>query len=155
MTCGGNMARLMGATGLYRLTGESPVDWELAAYQAGFAVIEEAMAALEAELFALTAPAGRLAAWELLFRRQASGAGLGFRRQAAAKALGLRYGPATLGSLCQEVLPVAGVEGTVGEQAGKLLVTGVLRGVTETEARRLLDRLLPAHLAWELTLLEE
>ncbi len=37
----------------------------------------------------------------------------------------------------------------------KLLVTGVLRGVTETEARRLLDRLLPAHLAWELTLLEE
>lgn len=151
MTCGENMARLMRATGVYKLPGGTPADWELAAYQAGFGVIEQAMAALEKELFVLTAPAGRLAAWELLFRRQSSAAPLPVRRTAAAKALGLRFGPATLESIRQEVLPAAGLSGSVSESEGKLLISAALQGVTEAEARRLLDRLLPAHLEWELT----
>lgn len=91
MTGGEHMARLLRATGLYTLPGDSPADWELDALAAGLDILEEAAAGLEEELFLLTAPARRLAEWEKLFRSQSSGAGLTVRRMAAAKALGARF----------------------------------------------------------------
>lgn len=36
-----HLAQVLEGTGLYELTGSSPVDWELAAYGAGFALLEE------------------------------------------------------------------------------------------------------------------
>lgn len=153
MNSGAHMAQVLGATGIYKLTGESPADWELAGFAAGFQVIEEAMAGVESELFALTAPAERLREWEKFFRFQASAGELEMRRKGVAKALGLRCERASLRAIQETVLPIAGVEGTVAEADGKLVITGSLRGVTEKEAKRLLDRHLPAHMEWELTLI--
>lgn len=146
-----HMAQVLGATGIYKLTGDSPVDWELDAYGAGLQVLETAMAELEGELFALTAPSGRLAEWERLFRSQESGAELAVRREAAAKAIGLRPVPATLQAVREEILPIAGIKGTVAAEGSKLTITvEEYQGVTAKEAKRLLDRLLPAHLEWEI-----
>lgn len=153
MTGGEHMARLLRATGLYTLPGDSPADWELDALAAGLDILEEAVAGLEEELFLLTAPARRLAEWEKLFRSQSSGAGLTVRRMAAAKALGARFERPSLRAIQANVLPAAGVLGTVQEEGGKLAVSGSLQGVTLKEAKRLLDRLLPAHMEWELTVL--
>ena len=75
------------------------------------------------------------------------------RRTAAAKALGARFERPSLRAIQENVLPAAGVLGTVQEEGGKLAVSGSLQGVTLKEAKRLLDRRLPAHMEWELTVL--
>lgn len=146
------MARVLRATGLYTLPGGTAADWELEAMAAGFAAAEEDLAALEAELFILTAPAERLSEWEKLFRSQASGAALDVRRNAAAKALGARFERPSLKAVQENVLPAAGVLGTVREEDGRLIIEGSLQGVAPQEAKRLLNRLLPAHMEWELVL---
>lgn len=152
MTGGAHMAQVLRATGLYTLPGDTPADWEQAAYCAGLDSAEAELDTLEQSLFALTAPAEALARWEALFRSQASSGELGARRRGVAKALGLRFRRPTLGAIQEEVLPAAGIAGTVAESQGKLTITGTRQGVTEAEARRLLDRLLPAHMEWELVL---
>ena len=67
-----HMAQVLEGTGLYSLTGSTPVDWELDAYSAGFAPLEAAFDKLLADLFAATATRERLAQWEALFRPQPS-----------------------------------------------------------------------------------
>lgn len=152
MTGGGHLAQVLRATGIYTLPGDGPADWELEGYLAGLDRAEEELNVLEQSLFVSTAPAEQLARWESLFRAQASAGELAARQRGAAKALGLRFQRATLGAIQEDVLPAAGIAGTVAEAGGTLTVTGSLQGVTEKEARRLLDRLLPAHLEWELVL---
>ena len=111
MSGGENIRRLLEATGIYRLTGRSPVDWEVDAYQAGLGQADAALEALEAELFLSSAPGERL----------------------------------------QDLLAAAGVRGSLREEDGKLLVAlEEYQGVTAQEAQRMLDRLLPAHLEWEI-----
>ena len=44
-----HMAQVLEGTGLYSLTGSTPVDWELDAYSAGFAPLEAAFDKLLAE----------------------------------------------------------------------------------------------------------
>ena len=44
-----HMAQVLEGTGLYSLTGSTPVDWELDAYSAGFAPLEAACDKLLAE----------------------------------------------------------------------------------------------------------
>ena len=61
-----HMAQVLEGTGLYSLTGSTPVDWELDAYSAGFAPLEAAFDKLLADLFAATATRERLAQWEAL-----------------------------------------------------------------------------------------
>lgn len=152
MTGGAHMAQVLRATGIYTLPGNTPADWEQDAYCAGLDSAEGELDALEQSLFALTAPAERLAQWEALFRAQASSGALPARRKGVAGALGLRFQRPSLRAIQEQVLPAAGIAGTVAEADGKLSITGSLQGVTEKEARRLLDRLLPAHMEWELTL---
>lgn len=144
------MAGILSATGLYKLTGVSPVDMELDAYGAGLGLIEADMALLEAELFVMTAPGDRLREWEKLFRWQASSGELEDRRRGVAKALGAWQGEMSLAAIA-DILDIAGVRGEATYADGKITVTASgFMGVTEREAKRLLDRLLPAHLEWEL-----
>ena len=71
-----HMAQVLEGTGLYSLTGSTPVDWELDAYSAGFAPLEAAFDKLLADLFAATATRERLAQGEALFlRAEYDGAG--------------------------------------------------------------------------------
>lgn len=151
MTGRENMAGIMAATGLYKLTGSSPVDWELDAYGKGLGILEADMELLEAELFVMTAPAQRLDQWEKLFRCQASGGSLEDRRLGVAKALSPGPGALSLPAL-EDILLIAGVRGGISWSEGKLHISvQEYIGVKEAEAKRLLDRLLPAHLEWEIT----
>ena len=150
MSGGENIRRLLEATGIYRLTGRSPVDWEVDAYQAGLGQADAAMEALEAELFLSSAPGERLERWELLLRPQASEASLEERRRALVQAFSAWNRPANLEAM-QDLLAAAGVRGSLREEDGKLLVAlEEYQGVTAQEAQRMLDRLLPAHLEWEI-----
>lgn len=149
MSGGENIRQVLKNTGIYNLPGNSPVDHEVEAYAAGLEIVEDAMERLEKDLFALTATPERLAQWELLYRGQAAGGNLEARRKAAAQALGRQGGPVTAGNL-DEILEAAGIRGTWEEVDGKLVIHATEYLCTsETEAKRLLGRLLPAHWKWE------
>ena len=114
------MKQVLEATGLYALPGDSPTDWELDAFGAGFAQLEERRERLLQDLFPQTAGEERLSQWE------------DFTPQGV-----------------QALLVGAGVQGLVLEEEGSLtVVLGKLLGVSKEEAARELDQLLPAHLAW-------
>lgn len=150
MTAAEHMAQVLRGTGLYTLDGDTWVDAELSAYGAGFALIEAFFTELLRELFIETAAGYGLDCWELLFRPQVSAGTAGQRRASLLARLGVGGDAHTLAEY-SALLPGAGVEGTLAEtEEGGLLVTGSPAGVTEEEAERELDRLLPAHLAWEL-----
>lgn len=152
MTGGEHIRRVLEATGVYRLTGDSPVDREVDAYAAGLRVAEEAMDLALEELFVETAPAQRLEQWELLFCRQAPGGSLDQRRRALLRRLALHRRPGTLEDLAA-VLEAAGIDGTVEEsETGLTVRVKALMGVSEQEAGRLLERLMPLHLRWELVM---
>ena len=137
-----NMAGIMTATGLYKLDGSSPADWELDAYNEGLLAIRSEIEALLDELFVMTAPPERLSQWEELFYCQSRGGAIEDRRRGIARALGFYPGPMNGGAI-KELLDIAGVRGEVIKAGGFL-------GVTKREAERLLDRILPAHISWEL-----
>lgn len=71
-----HMGHVLEATGLYRLTGDTPVDWELSAYGAGFARLEERFQGILENMFPQTAGREKLAQWETLFRPQPAEASL-------------------------------------------------------------------------------
>ena len=87
-----HMAQVLEGTGLYSLTGSTPVDWELDAYSAGFAPLEAAFDKLLADLFATTATRERLAQWEALFRPQPSTAPVEDCRDTVASRMAARPG---------------------------------------------------------------
>ena len=146
MTAREHLAKLLSGTGMYQLTGSTPVDWELSGYGAGFALVEERLEALLGDLFAVTA--GRLAAWEQLFRKQPAAAALEDCREMVHSRLSVRPDGVNLDAL-QALLPGAGVRGLLLENGKELtVVLGKLLGVTKAEAARELEQLLPAHLTW-------
>lgn len=148
MTAREHLAKVLAGTGLYQLTGSTPVDWELSSYGAGFALVEERLDSLLGDLFARTAGRQRLAVWEQLFRKQPSTAALEDCREMVHSRLSARPDGVNLEAL-QALLPGAGVRGLVQESGDELtVVLGKLLGVTKAEAARELDQLLPAHLTW-------
>ena len=73
-----------------------------------------------------------------------------FRSRALVQAFSAWNRPANLEAM-QDLLAAAGVRGSLREEDGKLLVAlEEYQGVTAQEAQRMLDRLLPAHLEWEI-----
>ena len=145
-----HLREILNATGVYHLTGDTPVDWELEAYGAGFAVLEDAWEKLREELFLETAPKSRLDRWEELFRAQPSSEGEQERREALRVRFSVHPGLHTPGEF-SAMLKAAGIRGAVREtEEGIRVALGRFLGITEEEARRELDRLLPAHLPWEL-----
>lgn len=150
MDCVENMRKVLTESGAYVLDGSSMVDQELEAYGAGLRTVEEEAQRLEGELFVLTASAERLGSWERLYRRQASWADIEVRRRGVAKALSCRGGLVLRGDL-EGLLEAAGVKGSARMEDGKLIIhVEEYQGVTETEARRVLGRLMPLYIKWEI-----
>lgn len=151
MDCLENMRKVLSGTGAYALDGNSMVDMELEAYAAGFRIVEDSLSQLEEDMFAMTAGPEQLGVWERLYRRQASWAGPELRRKGVAAALSFRGGP-VLARDMEGILAAAGIKGSAGMQDGKLVITVTeYQGVTETEAVRLLGRLIPLHVRWEIS----
>lgn len=153
MTGGENMRRIMEESGVYKLTGNSPLDWELDACEAGLKTVWDRAEELEKDLFVQTASPEALACRELLYRPQACSSGeLEERRGALIKALSPYPGPASLETI-ESLAEACGVKAKAQEGEGKLVLVGEkLIGVTEKEAKRMLEQVLPSHLEWELTL---
>lgn len=149
MRAAAHMRQVLEATGLYQLGEDSPTGWELEAFGAGFALLEERFDRLLEDLFPQTAGEGRVGQWEALFRPQPSQAALEERRGMVLARQALGEKPFTLAGV-QALLKGAGVRGLVLEEAeGISVVLGKLLGVSKEEAARELDQLLPAHLPWD------
>lgn len=142
----------LNATKGFALTGETSADWECAACALGLEQLEAAIQALLADCFAATAGEEQLESWEKLFQPGvAAGGSAKERRQVLVSRLAVRPGGFTPGDF-QRALPGAGVEGTVSDSGGTVsVVYEKLLGLPESEVRRELDLLLPAHLPWTLT----
>ena len=141
MDCVENMRGVLNAAGAYKLTGDSAIDQELEAYGVGPKAIEEQ---------AVTAGEERLGVWERLYRRQPSWADPDTRRRGVAAALSRRGGPVLPGDM-EGILAAAGIRGTARIEGGRLLIHAEeYVGVTETEAHKILGRMLPLHLGWEI-----
>lgn len=150
MTCLENMHKILGESGAYKLTGDSMIDRELEAYGAGLGPLEQEAQRLQEDLFAMTAGSERLTEWERMYRRQASWAELEPRRRGVAAALSRRGGPVLSGDI-EGILAASGIKGSAVMEAGKLVITVTeYQGVTESEAQRLLGRLIPLHVKWEI-----
>lgn len=143
------MREILNSTGIYRLTGESSADWETNACGAGFSLLENALESLLGSLFALLSPEEGLDRWEKLFRPQVSSDTLERRRNMLHNRLSMNPGRFSPGEFSSMIYG-AGVEGEVLEDGeGLRVLLGRTLGVTEEEARRELDQVLPAHLPWE------
>lgn len=143
-----HMKQVLDRMGLYEFTGNSAVEWELAAYDAGFSLLEERFDKLLGDLFVDTASRERIAQWEALFRVQPALADLVDCRETVRQRFSIHpdgFKPQAVG----EVLPAAGVRGLLLEETKKLVVLlGRLMGINQSEADRELDRLLPSHIPW-------
>ena len=151
MDCVENMRGVLNAAGAYKLTGDSAIDQELEAYGVGLKAIEEQAQRLENDLFAVTAGEERLGVWERLYRRHGfRPAGKRSSMRGVAAALSRRGGPVLPGDM-EGILAAAGIRGTARIEGGRLLIHAEeYVGVTETEAHKILGRMLPLHLGWEI-----
>ena len=142
------MRGILNGTGAYFLTGESPGDWDLNACGAGLDRLESAMDDLLANVFPPTMGEARLTVWEHLYRPQSSGAGLEERRTMLAERLAMNPRKLSLRDF-SSMLRGAGVAGELKETAeGLTVLVGKWLGVSEKEALRELNEILPAHLPW-------
>lgn len=143
-----HMRQVLENTGLYNLTGNSPVEWELAAYDAGFTLVEERFDRLLADLFVDTASREKIAQWESLFRTQPALGGLEDCRETLRQRFSIHPDSFTFQAV-SDFLPAAGVRGLLMENNGSLVILlGRLMGVNQKEAERELNRLLPSHIPW-------
>lgn len=143
------MRDILNGTGGYRLTGETSADWEVNACGAGLDALQNAVDVLLSDLFVSTASDARLAAWEKLFRPQPTAGAIEDRRETLGERFSMNPGRFRPGDF-SSMLGAAGVAGQVLEESGGLRVlAGRLLGITEEEAKRELDDVLPAHLPWE------
>ncbi len=150
MTAAEHMRRVMAGSGVYILDGDTPVDWELEAYGAGFALVQEAAENLLREMSLETAPAGRLAQWEAGWPGgPCGGVSLEDRRAMAAQWLASRPGPLLAGQL-PGLLLAAGIRGEAVEANGGLAITAEAYLIPEAQARARLQKLLPVHMGWSL-----
>lgn len=144
------MRKLLNDTGVYRLTGTSSADWEINAAAAGLESLESAIDRLTGDIFAETASSAAIDKWESLFRPQPSHANITERRQMLRARLSLNPTCFTPKSL-PDILAAAGVAGeALEEEDGLRVLFGSCMGITEEEAERELNDLLPAHILWRL-----
>lgn len=152
-----NMLRLLRPTGLYRLTGDTLVDYELMAYEKGMNIALEELEILERELFAQTALDYGLALREELFGiRQNHALPLEERREILHYSEMVSERDCTRADLERALrsmgLSVEIVENPEGES---LQVIGTAYTGLLTDAKDILQgaqQLLPAHLEARLTL---
>lgn len=144
-----HMKQVLEHTGLYTMTGSTPVEWELAAFGAGFELLEDRFDKILGDLFLSTASEEMLTRWESLFRPQPSTASLEDRRKSILARFAVHPDDFTPQGV-KSMLPGAGVQGVLLEnQDGLVVLLGRLLGINQAEAERELDVLLPSHLPWE------
>ncbi|WP_300684008.1 hypothetical protein [Acutalibacter sp. 1XD8-36] len=145
-----NMRKILNGSGAYRLDGGTIIDQELEAYGAGLRPVEESLARLEGDIFAATAGPERLGIWERFYRRQSSWADIDTRRRGAAAALSRRGGPVLMRDM-EGILDAAGIRGSAGLEEGKMVIhVKEYLGITEAEARKVVGRMMPAGVRWEI-----
>lgn len=147
MTAEENMKKLLAQCGVYKLTGDTPLEWELAAYGAGFSLVEEALGEAEAGTFAATAPQEWLEEWEARYFSQPVQGDLATRRAMLKERLLPRTGPVTLADV-PGLLLAAGIRGTAEETGGGLVITALEYLAPKAQAEKELGRLLPLHVPW-------
>ena len=142
------MLDILNGTGAYQLTGTSPGDWDLNACGAGLDRLEASMDALLSDLFPPTMGEETLTVWESLYRPQTADGTLEERRSTLGARLAMnpgKFSPADFSPM----LRGAGVAGELKETGtGLQVLVGKWLGVTQEEALRELDEILPAHLPW-------
>ena len=142
------MRGILNGTGAYYLTGESPGDWDVNACGAGLDRLETAMDDLISDLFPPTRGEAQLTVWETLYRSQSADASLEERRKMLAERLAMNPGKLSPEDF-SSMLWGAGVAGELREtEDGLLVLVGKWLGISEEEALRELDEILPAHLPW-------
>lgn len=149
MTAAENMGKILEESGVYRLTGETPLKWELAAYGAGFAALNEEWEDAFADIFAGKAGEERLSQWEAYFLPHPAGCPLAARREILAARLQARPEPISVGDLPQLLL-AAGIRGTAQESGGALVLTVQEYLLPEAQAKAELARLMPLHISWSI-----
>lgn len=152
MTAAENMRKVLGQCGAYRLTEGCPLEWELAAYGAGFAMVGQALALAGQDAFAGTATTQRLDQWEANYLPGPATCGAADRRKILAARLSLfaHRGPLTLGDM-PTLLLAAGIEGTAQETGGKVVITPTQYLLPQVLAQKELGLLMPLHLTWEIS----
>lgn len=144
------MRELLNATGGYQLTGESDGDWELIAAGSQLDRLSDEIETLYGDVFAEGATAECLNIWESWLRPQRSVASIEQRRKMLMQQMAVNPAKAAL-SEYRDMIYAAGVHGIPEEEeSGLTLLCSGFLGLTETEVRRELDALLPAHLSWEI-----
>jgi len=143
------MEKVLASSGVYRLTGGSPLEWELAAYAAGFALVEQGLEQAAQDVFAGTAGAQRLAQWEETFLPRPAGCPLEARREMLSARLRARPEPLVLADM-PGLLLAAGIRGTAEEVDGVLRITPSEYLLPEALAKKELGLLMPLHLSWEI-----
>lgn len=149
MTARENMGKILSDSGVYRLTGDSPLDWELDAYAAGFELVENGLEMAAKDIFAATAGAERLGQWEQYFLPGPAGCPVEDRQSIVSARLRARPGPVTLEDL-PELMLAAGIVGTAEEVEGVLQITPETYLLPEALAKKELALLLPLHWQWEI-----
>ena len=149
MTARENMGKILMASGAYRLTGDSPLDWELDAYAAGFMLMEEGLRQAEADIFAAAAGTERLGQWEQYFLPGPAGCPVEDRRAIVSARLKARPGPVVLADV-PELMLAAGIRGTAEEVEGVVKITPQEYLLPEAIAQKELALLLPLHWQWEI-----
>lgn len=144
------MLEILNATGAYQMElEEDPGSWDLLACGEGLDSLETSMDALLSDLFPLTMSEGELSRWENLYGFPPVNGALYDRRERLGARLAMNPKKFAPGDF-SHMLPAAGVKGELAETAeGLTVLVGRLLGVSEAEARRELEKILPAHLSWE------
>ena len=146
-----NIQAILEKTGLYQFDG-GILAGEMAAYEVGFKLAEDAIKALLSDLFIETASETVLLAMEKIFRAIPAAVEPAMRR----KMLLARWGDYSTNAALprfQKLLAAAGVEGTLREETtqSRLVVQAAkLNGVTAEQAQQELEQLMPAHLIIEM-----
>ncbi len=139
--------------GLYSLSGETLVDAELQAYQAGWEPLCSAMEETIREMFLATAQSWGISRRELLFGPEKTDLPLEDRREMLLARLCVTENDVTREAIERAVI-ASGFDVSIVErpEKGEILVSciRILSDLTEQEAmKRAASEFLPAHLVWD------
>lgn len=145
------MRTYLNESGCYRLTGDTPGDWELTAMGAELDRFSAELEQVVQNIFLGDLDTATLNSWEQCIRPQRSTADPQKRKQMLLARLKIHPHGSTLAD-CNSLLLAAGAAGELTENTdGSLTVNlGGTYGLTDERVQQELTRLLPAHLTFEL-----
>lgn len=143
-----HMRTNLNESGCYRLTGDTPGDWELSVMGAELDRVSDDIDRLLQQVLLLQCDEETLNAWEQWLRPQRSSAGIAHRTKMLRQRFSVR--PTVSKLPAYALLLSGGAAGVLTESdAGLSVLCGGFCGLTEQEVTKELDALLPAHLPWQ------